>query len=50
VRLQHICAMVASLDAMLLFVLTAFGAVFAAAGLVLLFRGGARREEQVLVR
>jgi hypothetical protein len=48
VRLQHICAMVASLDAMLLFVLTAFGAVFAAAGLVLLFRGGARREEQVL--
>jgi hypothetical protein len=48
VRLQHISAMVASLDAMLLFLLTAFGAVSAAAGLVLLFRGGARREEQVV--
>jgi hypothetical protein len=48
VRLQQISAMVASLDAMLLFVLTAFGAVSATAGLVLLFRGGARREKQVV--
>lgn len=48
VPLQHISAMVASLDATLLFVLTAFGAVSAVAGLVLLFRGGARREEQVV--
>jgi hypothetical protein len=47
-RLQHISAMVASLDAMLLFVLTAFGVVSAVAGLVLLFRGGAHREEQVV--
>ena len=47
VRLQHISAMVVSLDATQLFVLTAFGAVSAAVGLVLLLRGGARREEQV---
>jgi hypothetical protein len=48
VRLQHISAMVASLDPTLLFVLTAFGAVFAVAGLVLMFLGRARQEEQVL--
>lgn len=40
--------MVASLDAKLLFVFPAFGAVFTVAGLVLLFRGGARAEEQVV--
>jgi hypothetical protein len=48
VRLQHISAMVASLDAMLLFVLTAFGVVSAVAGLVLLFRGVVLREAQVV--
>jgi hypothetical protein len=41
VRLQHIAAMVASLDA----ILFGFGAVFAVVGLVLMIRGGARQEE-----
>ena len=40
--------MVASLDETLLFVLTGLGVMSMAAGLVLLFRGGARREEQVV--
>ena len=47
-RLQHTSAMVASLDETLLFVLTGLGVMSMAAGLVLLFRGGARREEQVV--
>jgi hypothetical protein len=40
--------MVASLDPMLLYAFTAFGLVVAVAGLVLLFRGGTRGEEQVV--
>jgi hypothetical protein len=48
VRLQHTSAMVASLDETLLFVLMGLGVISMVAGLVLLFRGGARRDEQVV--